>query len=161
MNIVKLLSLYSLALIAAYGCTGKTANENEHKGHEHHQVSGNPAATEVMAMHDSVMLKMGVMMQLSDAIRVRIVTLDSISKAEGEASGNQADAIKKANVLVTELDQAQEEMMSWMHQFRPDTLDDMTKENAAHYIEEQRELILEVKSKMETSIQNAQFFLKR
>lgn len=103
------------------GCTINTTDKESEKGELN-------IVDEVMAIHDSVMPKMG------DMRRVRKSLLD---KAAATPDSTLADLLtQKAD----QIDSAHESMMSWMRQFNP------------LYFEEQRESIRQVKDLMENSL---------
>ncbi|ODS76873.1 MAG: hypothetical protein ABS46_18810, partial [Cytophagaceae bacterium SCN 52-12] len=97
----------------------------------------------------SIMLRMGELMELSEAVKARIAQLDSLKK-----DGYEGEIIV-AKDLVKELDLAGESMMTWMHQFKADTLEKMDETAAREYLFEQKKSILDVKGSMETSISKA------
>ena len=148
MKIVAIITIYSSLLLA--GCVGNEAKEASHDDHHHHHAQGDARITEVMAIHDSIMLKMGELMELSEAI-----------KAAGKDSHENSVLAESANQMLIELDQAGEAMMSWMHNFKSDTLDKLNDEEARHYLALQKDGILKVKAKMEKSITNAQKYLNK
>ncbi len=93
-------------------------------------------ADEVMAIHDSVMPKMG------DLRKTRKALLD---QAENETDSMVLVALLgKAN----QLDSAQKAMMGWMRQYNPT------------YYEDQKKMIQEVKDLMESALSEGKDLLK-
>ncbi len=150
--------LYSLVSLSFCACSSKPSEEesgSDKQTHADHHGHGVPGAEELMAIHDSIMPRMGELMELSEAVRARIDRLDSLKR------DNHTSEIAAARGLVKELDLAGESMMSWMHQYKADTLDKIGATEAKEYLSKQKKSILDVKNSMETSISNARDFLKR
>lgn len=103
------------------------------------KVESSPTITivdEVMAIHDSVMPKMGNLRKTRKAILEKAESMDD--------SVMRALLIKKAD----KLDSAQKSMMGWMRQYNPT------------YYEDQKELIQGVKDLMEDALEEGEELLK-
>ena len=103
------------------------------------KVESSPRITivdEVMAIHDSVMPKMGNLRKTRKAILEKAESMDD--------SVMRALLIKKAD----KLDSAQKSMMGWMRQYNPT------------YYEDQKELIQGVKDLMEDALEEGEELLK-
>jgi len=103
------------------------------------KVESSPTITivdEVMAIHDSVMPKMGNLRKTRKAILEKAESMDD--------SVVRALLIKKAD----KLDSAQKSMMGWMRQYNPT------------YYEDQKELIQGVKDLMEDALEEGEELLK-
>lgn len=98
---------------------------------------------EVMAIHDEVMPKMDDMMRLKSQLQAKL--------EQKETTQEEALALRSA---IKELEQADEAMMQWMRNFKPqDHVNDHQKVIA--YYQEQKKYIKEVKDKMLAAIENA------
>lgn len=159
MNSIKILVSHSLILFILWGCSGKEAEDMTHSDSHTHHEHRDIRTTEVLSIHDSVMLNMASLMQLSEALKSHIIMLDSISKTEKKES--YQDDLSRANMLLTELDESGEEMMLWMRNFKPDTLEKLKEEAARHYIQKQKEDIIAVRDKIGLSISNTRKFLQK
>lgn len=146
-----------IAALAAIACsrTSNDASEDHasHEMHDQHHGHGDPRTTEVMAIHDSLMPRMGELMELSETIKVKIAQLDSLKK------GAYRQDIEKGKSVAADLEIAGEGMMAWMHTFRADTLEVLTDAEGETYLLEQKRAIQSVKEKMETSILQARAYL--
>lgn len=155
MKALKFFCLYGLTILLFSACDIKLSEEasGSQQDHTHHHGHGVTGVDEVMAIHDSIMLRMGELMELSEAVKARITQLDSLKKDRYEGE------ITVAKDLVKELDLAGESMMTWMHQFKADTLEKLDETTAREYLFEQKKSILDVKGSMETSILKARNFV--
>ncbi len=155
MKALKSFCLYSVTILLFSACDTKPSKETSgnQQDHTHHHAYGVTGADEVMAIHDSIMLRMGELMELSEAVKARTTQLDSLKKDGYERE------ITVAKDLVKELDLAGESMMTWMDQFKADTLEKLDETAAREYLSEQKKGILDVKSGMEMSILKARNFV--
>lgn len=99
-------------------------------------------AKEVITVHDEVMPKMGVLHQL----KKQMVTLRD-SLVENESSDS---LIYQEHI--TNLEEAGDEMMEWMHAYQVD-LSKYTTEEAMTYLKEEKRKIVAVKEKMNNAIE--------
>lgn len=109
--------------------------------------------TEVMAIHDEVMPRMGEMNELKKQLQTRI---DSISSVETDSIKEGLDQLMQAHKSVTAANDA---MMDWMHNYDSDR-EGMSAEEVKAYLEKEREKIQQVKEEMLSSIQNASELVK-
>lgn len=85
--------------------------------------------TETMRIHDEAMKDMGPMNAISRSIKNEMETLDSLSP--------RRDSLRNA---VSNLERAEEEMMNWMKNYK-DPGENMPKEEAVKYLQEQKTAI--------------------
>ena len=114
----------------------------------------------VFAIHDDVMGKMGDIMKLKKQLSQRVATIDSTSQV-GSATGTlQADEIREeAMRLLKNLTDADSVMMAWMSNYNGDTLSKLPTDGAMRYLSDQKDQIDDVKTKVNSSIEQARAFL--
>lgn len=103
---------------------------------------------EVLKVHDEVMPKMDEVMKLKRQLKEHMQkdSVDSIMQ-------------QKINVKVKALDQADAEMMNWMHQFDP-MMENMKDQEKIDYLKEQKQKIDSVKTSVFHTMQEAENFMK-
>ncbi len=142
-------------------CNTKTENENHemaaHNPLSTEHVMGDERTAEIMAIHDSIMPKMEDIMNLKSKMKIEISYLDSLLLKEKKS--NLGVRKSKAESLVSILDQADKDMMGWMHQYNADSLSKLKEEEANRYIRIQTEKINSVKQAMLGAITEATLFL--
>lgn len=118
------------------------------------------AENDVFAIHDEVMPKIDDIMKLRKQLKVRITSLEAL-KANGSASATlRTDEEKEqASRLHRDLDVADSLMMDWMGKYNGDTLTKLSSDEALRYLDGQRNQIIDVKTKVNTSIEQARQFL--
>ncbi|WP_017732288.1 hypothetical protein [Nafulsella turpanensis] len=107
--------------------------------------------SEVMAVHDAIMPKIGTLMSLKRQLKEKAATLDNTSSAHKE----QLDSIR---LSIEQLEAADEAMMQWMRTYK-DPADSVSDEEAIGYLEIKEQEILEVKEEMLESERAAQALL--
>lgn len=100
---------------------------------------------EVMVIHDEIMPAMSDIMSLNKKIK-------SVQKTNPE----EADKITELTGI---LESASEGMMNWMRNFNP-KIENMTPEEAARYLEDEKKKITAVKQDMEAAIEKANKFVQ-
>ena len=120
------------------------------------------AENEVFAIHDEVMPKIDDVMKLRKQLNQRISVIDS-TKATGSASATlRTDEERdQARRLAQNLTVADSLMMDWMGQYNNDTLAKLKSEDAIRYLDEQKEKINDVKTKLNSSLTDARKFLEK
>lgn len=108
---------------------------------------------ETMEIHDIAMAKMEDLYVLKRSLKK---LKDSLVVGEVVDSAR----MEKISQVIIDLDASDEAMMSWMHQFETQYKDDDTEENLKYYLG-QKEMVMEVNTKMDNSITNAGAILKR
>jgi Mg2+ and Co2+ transporter CorA len=120
------------------------------------------AENEVFAIHDEVMPKMGDVMKLRKQLNQRISALDSTAATRSAAGALRTDEEKEqARLLSRNLTNADSLMMNWMSQYKGDTLTKLSPDDALRYLSEQKEQITDVKTKFNSSIDQARQFLDK
>lgn len=151
------MKVYAAILIAAtlsWSCTQKNQeNEHHHDGHNPQATaqSKGPVADleqQIMAVHDSVMPRM------SDLLRLKKEVAAKVDKAREGAVKKEGTAIR------SRLEQADEAMMEWMHQYNGDTLGKLDQAKAVEYLKDQQVKVNEVRDQTEKSISEAKRFLQ-
>lgn len=160
---MKSLKLICACLIIGAGiwaCDSRSSWEKEdntahlhdlHQNH-HHRLTG------LMAAHDSIMPRIGELVQLSDSLKDKLHRLDSLPAGRGLSQSK--NLTEKGTRLLKEMEEAEQLMMSWMHHFHPDTLETLEEASIEKYVAEQETGIRAVKEKMESSILEARRFLQ-
>ena len=155
--------LPTIGLVLALTACGTT----EKSGHEGHDMAMDETDTpvskaqqEVFAVHDEVMPRIGDIMKLKKELNGKMAALDSIKGTPTETV--RVDE-QKAQVrqLVRRLTEADNMMMDWMDRYNGDTLKKLSEPNALRYLDEQKQLINNAKSKINQSIEQAQTYLKQ
>jgi len=150
-----------LTMICLLSCNTKTEESNKTESHDAHAMksgSMDDRTKELMAIHDSLMLSMDELMNLRKQMTVEIKKTDSLITLKPSAS--LTDRKENALQIKTQLEKADEEMMNWMHQYKADSLDKLSKERANDYVADQKQKIISVKNLMQKSISDAQLFIQ-
>lgn len=109
----------------------------------------------VLAVHDSLMPAMSALMSLKKAVSERIAELDAEpASAETHQLKEQALAIR------TELANADQLMMDWMHHYNGDTLVTLKEPQAMAYLKAQQQKVNTLRASIKKSITDAQTYLK-
>ena len=119
MNILKVTVLFSLVSIAIGFSACNDRKEVD------------ALKEETMHIHDEVMKEMGPMNALSRSLKKEMATLDTLSP--------RLDSLRN---IVSKMAQAEEGMMTWMKTYK-DPGEDMPKEAAVKYLQEQKAAIEE------------------
>ncbi len=98
------ISLYTLLLLSA--CTQQKASQQD------------DLKAEVIAVHDSIMPKMGHFVRESKNIDQHLAKMDSLKQIQPDL--DTADLKQKMRSVQQELTAANDEMTNWMHEFEPD-----------------------------------------
>ncbi|GAB3805869.1 hypothetical protein GCM10028819_40050 [Spirosoma humi] len=115
---------------------------------------------EVFAIHDEVMPKIDDIMKLRKQLKIRITSLDSLKASGSAAATLRTDEEKEqASRLHRNLDVADSLMMDWMSRYNGDTLTKLSSDDALRYLNGQKDQITDVKTKVNTSIEQARQFL--
>ncbi len=161
---MKILVSNILIMLVLAACTSdnKThssdADSANHATHEHDGHS-DPRVTAVMATHDSLMSSMGAIMNLKRTISTDIKTTDSLLTVKSNAILIKRK--EEALAVTAQLENADKEMMNWMHQYKADTLEKLSEQQATAYITDQKLKIEAVRAQMNKSIGSARAFLDK
>lgn len=151
---MKIKLIYACApLICVLLACGKN-EKRDHGAHARHDhEASDPRAAGVMAIHDSIMPRMGEIVDLTEKLEIQLHHTDSLLvQTQSKALIHK---LKNIESVLGELQRADKAMMEWMHAYEPDTLKNMNDEMAEHYLKKQKEAILQIKSAMEESITHA------
>ena len=115
---------------------------------------------DVFAVHDEVMPKIGDIMKLKKQLTQRIASFDSL-KATGSAAATlrSDEEREQAMRLRQDLTIADSLMMGWMSNYNGDTLAKLSSDEAMSYLATQKDQINDVKTKVNSSIEQARQFL--
>lgn len=151
--------LVILAFLALTACNNnKDKSENNEIDHHHEEAAlPHDPVGEVMAIHDSIMPSMDRIMQLKSILNAEMKGLDSLLAISPKKEITQKKAATLA--LIGKLDQADKQMMSWMHQYNGDTLKKIDEQAAKAYLQLQKQKIEHVRDLMQTSIAEAETFM--
>ena len=141
-TIFKLSSL--LLLVLLYAC-GQKSHDHEH-GHEHTHDAADTSAnaklySDVMAIHDEVMPKMGDIYTLKEGLK---------KKLEDNTAGDKKSEIEST---ITKLDEADKAMRVWMREFKPEDITDEAKKR--EYLDNEMEKVKKVREDMLAAIEQA------
>jgi uncharacterized Zn finger protein (UPF0148 family) len=100
---------------------------------------------EVMEIHDDVMPKMSRIAQLQEELKEKL-------KANSESESN----LENAKMLLSKLNEAEQAMWDWMHEFSDSYGQKLTEQEKMEYLEAEKIRITEVKDKMLNSISIAE-----
>jgi succinate dehydrogenase flavin-adding protein (antitoxin of CptAB toxin-antitoxin module) len=146
-----------LALLALAACNNNNQENNE-SDHQPEEIElKNDLVGEVMAIHDSIMPSMDRIMKLKSILSANIKELDSLLAKDTKKEFTQKKATEAA--LLDKLDQADKQMMAWMHQYNGDTLKKIDEQAAKAYLQSQKEKIEHVRDLMQTSIAETETFI--
>lgn len=116
---------------------------------------------EVFAIHDEVMPKISDMIRLQKQLNQRITFLDSLKGVTTGATAVRATEEKEQVArLSRSLVVADSLMTGWMSSYDGDSLAKLPPEDALRYLSAQKEQITDVKTKVNTSIEQARQFLE-
>ncbi len=145
-------SLFIIALSVAVGSTFSGCNSDKDAVKE--------TENEVFAIHDEVMPKTGDILKLRKQLKLRIGILDSLKAGSSATMGLRMDEEREqASRLSRDLTVADSLMMNWMEGYNGDTLTKLSAEEAMRYLTAQKEQITDVKTKVNTSIEQARQYL--
>ena len=120
------------------------------------------AENDVFAIHDEVMPKIDDVMKLRKQLNQRISAADSAAATGSAAGALRTDEEKdQARLLSRNLTNADSLMMNWMSRYNGDTLAKLSQDDALRYLSDQKDQITDVKTKLNTSIDQARQFLDK
>ncbi len=122
------------------------------------------AEKDVFALHDTVMTHMGDLLKAKKQLRQRIAQLDSLTAGSPDRVSPtervRADEQKaEAQRLYTRVDEADMGMMSWMENYKSDTLKTLPPAEALRYLASEKTKINDVNVKINTSLRQSRTFL--
>jgi hypothetical protein len=138
MKKLQFIPLLLIMLIA--GCSGKKRSENAPK-------SWDDLKSEVMAVHDEIMPKMGKLMALKKQIDEKIGKL--------EAEDPDAEQLQQLRNISTSLENSHDKMMQWMREYNPN-FEGMVEQEIMEYLDMQKQKIKDVGEMTSQSIKKAE-----
>ena len=143
MKNLKTLLFVSLSILASCAKIGKQEG--------HHQDGGSSEENPNQALYDQVM-------DIHDEIMPRAEDIYQLKKELQEKLAGSPDMVadkkQELELVIAQLDSADQSMMDWMHQFKP-LPDSADQEKARAYLESEMERIKKVKDLMNESIDKA------
>lgn len=116
---------------------------------------------DVFAVHDEVMPRISEIMKLKKDLNGKLVTLDSLKQASPSEAVRIDEQKEQGRLIVRHLTEADSLMMDWMHRYNGDTLKALPEADAVRYLNSQKEIINDVKKKINQSVGDAQSYLKQ
>ncbi len=111
---------------------------------------------EIFAVHDEVMPKMSKLLELKEAVSQDISKTDSLLKIKPSPN---LEKRKAEGLAISEaLDDADRNMMDWMHRFNGDSLKTLSPAEAKDYLDTEKLKINAVRDKMLDGIARAEKF---
>ncbi len=111
---------------------------------------------EVFAVHDEVMPKMDKLLELKEAVSLDISKADSLLNIK---SNLDLEKRKVEGLAISEsLEDADRNMMDWMHNYKSDSLKTLSAVEAIKYLKAEKIKISAVRDKMLESITKAEKF---
>jgi hypothetical protein len=151
-NTTKIVLLAALIVLGA-ACSADKKADHDHAGHDHStksETSRGPVGDledEVMAVHDSAMNDMSDVMRLRKAVDQKLTS----------ATGSDKD---KGTDIRNRLQQADKQMMDWMHGYNGDTLGKLDQAKALDYLKAEQQKVLRVQDLMKKSIADAKAYVE-
>lgn len=142
----------AIALLIILGACGKGGNHDEHQKHEASEESSPTKALENQLDEDHMMLmdRMDELARLKSELQEKIAaTPDMI-----------ADKKKQMDMVIAQLDSANDSMMDWMHKYNP-LPDSADQEKAREYLESEMEKVKKLKDLFNESIDKAKEIVKK
>lgn len=119
------------------------------------------AEKNVFAVHDSVMNEIGTMLKINKQLRHRTDSLTKLATTDASATVRIEEEKAQIMQLTKRLDEANTLMDNWMEGYKGDTLQQLKPDQALAYLKQQQTKIDDVKQKFNSSIGQAQAYLKK
>lgn len=142
----------AIALLITLAACGKGGNHDEHQKHQASEESSPTKALESQLDEDHMMLmdRMDELARLKSELQEKIAaTPDMI-----------ADKKKQMDMVIAQLDSANDSMMDWMHKYNP-LPDSADQEKAREYLESEMEKVKKLKDLFNESIDKAKEIVKK
>jgi hypothetical protein len=135
-------------MVILASCTKTGKQKDHHHDATNTEESPNQALyDQVMDIHDEVMPKAEDIYQLKKALQEKISSAPNLI----------AEKKQELELVIAQLDSADQSMMDWMHHFHP-LPDSADQEKARAYLESEMERIKKVRELMNESIERAKTF---
>ncbi|MEZ0610605.1 viral A-type inclusion protein [Fibrella sp. WM1] len=153
------ISHYPIALaLLMLACGPSTSDKNE--GNEQ-TASVEQLEKDVFAVHDDVMPRISDIMKLKKELNGKLASLDSLQQASPSEAVRIDEQKEQGRLIVRRLTEADSLMRDWMHHYNSDTLKALPEADAVRYLNSQKEIINDVKKKINQSVGDAQAYLKQ
>ncbi|GAB3927354.1 HAD family hydrolase [Larkinella terrae] len=132
------------------------SNKQAETHHHHHPDSSvqtalpGPVADlekEVLAVHDSLMDRMGALMQLQEDVSLKV-------------QKNAGKEQERGWQIIRELKETDDRMTDWMHQYKGDTLQQLDEKNGLAYLRSQQLKVTSLSQRMRNKMADAEKYLK-
>ena len=148
---IKHLQVVFILLLSVFILSSCNQNTSEKK-----EATGAPGPveekrSEVMAIHDEIMPRMGTLMNLKKQLKEKAAAMDSTQSIDQEQ-------LVSIQASIEQLEVADEAMMQWMRTYK-DPADSVSHEEAIEYLELKEQEIIEVKEVMQESEATARALL--
>jgi Mg2+ and Co2+ transporter CorA len=143
MKNLKTLLFISLSILVSCAKIGKQ-EDHHHNGESSEENPNQALYDQVMDIHDEIMPRAEDIYQLKKELQEKLTNSPDMA----------ADKKQELELVITQLDSADQSMMDWMHQFKP-LPDSADQEKARAYLESEMERIKKVKDLMNESIEKA------
>ncbi|GAB3249121.1 hypothetical protein GCM10027347_05970 [Larkinella harenae] len=148
MNYLKSFPFFCLFNLLIWSCQSGQDHQTHHHSESESQATGAVAELEkqVLAVHDSLMPQMSDLMELQAEVTAKIARADAPAKARGAQISQQLTA-------------ADDAMTDWMHQYKGDTLSQLSQEQALAYLKIQQGKVETVRQHLRQSLADARKYL--
>ncbi len=139
-----------LLILGLFSCSSSTQEQGSDEvvlSSEQQQLKD--LESELLAIHDEVMPQMGTLVSLKDQLQTKNQTLSSSSHADAY------DQVILNDLVITNLDQAHQEMMNWMRNYKRIDISGDTAANL-NYLQDQQAKIESVQHQVINAIKSAE-----
>lgn len=142
----------AIALLLTLGACGKVGNHDEHQNHEPSDENSPTKALENQLDEDHMKLmdKMDELAKLKREVQDKIAATPNLIE----------DKKKQMDMVIAQLDSANDSMMDWMHKYNP-LPDSADQEKAREYLESEMEKVKKLKDLFNESIEKAKEIVKK
>ncbi|UXE65197.1 MAG: hypothetical protein KA713_11920 [Chryseotalea sp. WA131a] len=142
----------AIALLLTLGACGKGGNHSEHQNHEASDENSPTKALENQLDEDHMKLmdKMDELAKLKREVQDKIAATPNLIE----------DKKKQMDMVIAQLDSANDSMMDWMHKYNP-LPDSADQEKAREYLESEMEKVKKLKDLFNESIEKAKEIVKK
>lgn len=157
MNVKRHILLLIIGSVIWFGCESKKSSENDQAVVSNREIPAEAKAEEtmhdqIMAVHDEVMPKMDIIMNVKGQL---LEKLDSLR----DLSNSPETTIELISSSVAALEEADENMMNWMRNWNPPA-DTVSHDKKMDFYKVQQKAIDMVSNNMKQSIDSATMVLK-
>ena len=150
MKIYPVIPVFLLVLVACQNSGNSTESENQEKKNTP-EAREQAMYQEVVKVHDEVMLKLQAISNLKGKVEEKI--------SEFEGKGQEDARLTTFREQLVHLDEADQSMMDWMHNFET-TYDGWTHEEIMEYLQKDKEKVQQTGELVDESIASARSLLE-